>query len=205
MTDAHQNVSRPGAARIAGLAAVPLLVFASLIAVFYFGLYRGDPSRLPSALIGKSVPEFALEPLADLTMADGAPVPGVSSADLASGRVSVVNIWASWCGPCRQEHPFLMQLAQVDGIDVVGINYKDVASNARRFLGLLGSPYDRVGVDPTGRTAIDWGVYGVPETFIVDGEGIIVYKHVGPMSAEILEATIEPMIEVARGRVTVKE
>jgi cytochrome c biogenesis protein CcmG/thiol:disulfide interchange protein DsbE len=98
-----------------------------------------------------------------------------------------------------------MQLAQVDGIDVVGINYKDVASNARRFLGLLGSPYDRVGVDPNGRTAIDWGVYGVPETFIVDGQGIIVYKHVGPISAETLEATILPMIEVARGRDTVKE
>ncbi len=180
-----------------GLAVIPLAVFALLVTVFYFGLYRGDPSRLPSALLGKPVPEFTLPALEGL-VARGVPVPGIVSSDLAQGRVSIINVWASWCGPCRDEHPALMHLAQTQDVLMAGINYKDNPSNARRFLGQIGNPFAAVGRDTAGETSIDWGVYGVPETFIVDGSGTIVYKHVGPITAADLENIIVPAIEAAR-------
>ena len=167
------------ASRIRILYLVPLIVFAALALLFLIRLYAGDPSRVPSALIGRPIPAVALEPLPGLAQ-DGQPVPGLSDADL-KGRVTVVNVWASWCAPCRQEHPALIELAKNPSIRVVGINYKDNPENARRFLGQLGNPFAAVGVDPSGRTAIDWGVYGVPETFVVGPDGAIRHKHIGPL------------------------
>lgn len=168
-------------ARVRLLYLLPALVFTALALLFLARLYSGDPSKVPSALIGRPVPAFALEPLPGLVR-DGQPVPGLSSEDLKGGRVTVVNVWASWCAPCREEHPVLMELAKDPSIRLVGINYKDSPENARRFLGALGNPFAAVGVDPNGRTAIDWGVYGVPETFVIGPDGTIRYKHIGPIT-----------------------
>jgi cytochrome c biogenesis protein CcmG, thiol:disulfide interchange protein DsbE len=176
----------------------PLAIFVVLAAVFAFALRSGDPSKLPSALIGKPVPVMTLAPLEGLT--DGVrPVGGFSSADLASGHVSVVNFWASWCGPCVQEHPLLVTLKERTGVRLYGVNYKDQATAARRFLGRYGNPFSGVGVDGDGRAAIEWGVYGMPETFVVDGKGRIAFKHVGPITAETLETKIIPAIRAAEG------
>ncbi len=172
----------------------PFAVFATLAAVFLAKLLMGgDPSAVPSALIDKPVPEFSLPALDGLNR-DGTPVPGLAAADL-KGRVSLVNIFASWCGPCRQEHPLLERLATDPRIKVYGINYKDVPENARRFLGELGNPYAAVGVDDRGRAAIDWGVYGVPETFLIGPDGIIRHKIVGPLSERALGELLIPEIE----------
>ena len=138
----------------------------------------------------------ALEGLTDGTRA----VPGFDSADLAKGEVSVVNFWASWCAPCVQEHPLLVALKQRAGVPIYGVNYKDQAAAARRFLGRYGNPFAAVGTDANGRAAIEWGVYGMPETFIVNGKGEIVYKHVGPISPETLEEKLIPAIQAARKR-----
>jgi cytochrome c biogenesis protein CcmG/thiol:disulfide interchange protein DsbE len=165
---------------------LPALVFTGLALLFLVRLFSGDPARVPSALIGRPVPTFALAPLERL-QAHGTPIPGLASADLI-GQPTIVNIWASWCAPCRQEHPLLMDLAKDPAIRVVGINYKDNPENARRFLGALGNPFAAVGVDPNGRTAIDWGVYGVPETFVVGRDGTIRYKHIGPLTPDALPA-----------------
>jgi cytochrome c biogenesis protein CcmG/thiol:disulfide interchange protein DsbE len=165
---------------------LPALVFGAIALLFVARLYSGDPSRVPSALIGRPVPEFDLAPLDGLKAA-GQPVPGLNRAEL-KGRTTVVNVFASWCAPCRQEHPLLMELAKDPGVRVVGINYKDNPENARRFLGALGNPFAAVGIDPSGRTAIDWGVYGVPETFIVGPDGTIRHKQIGPLSPETLPA-----------------
>jgi cytochrome c biogenesis protein CcmG/thiol:disulfide interchange protein DsbE len=179
----------------------PLAVFATLAAIFLIKLLAGgDPSAIPSALIDKPVPEFSLPALDGLNR-DGAPVPGFSTADL-KGRVSLVNIFASWCGPCRLEHPFLVRLGEDPRIKLYGINYKDVPENARRFLGELGNPYAAVGVDDRGRAAIDWGVYGVPETFLIGPDGVIRHKIVGPLSERALDEFLMPEIEkllAARG------
>jgi len=176
---------------------LPLLFFAALTALFFVALFSGDPSKLPSALIGKPVPEFALPPVEGLK--NGADqVPGFTNKDLAQGEVSLVNVWASWCGPCHIEHPFLTQLAERGDIAMYGLNYKDNASAARRFLGRYGNPYKAVGQDDNGRIAINWGVYGVPETFIVDGAGRIVFKHVGPLDADVIENRLLPAVEKAR-------
>jgi len=169
---------------------LPLLAFLALAALFFVRLGAGDPSRLPSALINKPVPDFELAALSP-----GGE--GLRDEALASG-VHVVNIWASWCGPCRLEHPILMQLAADPRFTMVGINQKDVPENARRFLGALGDPFDRVGADRTGSVSIDWGVYGVPETFIVK-DGVIVHKHVGPLSEETLARDFMPALERALG------
>jgi cytochrome c biogenesis protein CcmG/thiol:disulfide interchange protein DsbE len=175
--------------------ALPLIVFAGLAVLLLVRLFGGDPGKIPSALIGKEVPAFSLPPVAGLVR-NGAPVPGLSAADLR-GRVTVVNVWASWCGPCRIEHPLLMELATDPAIRLVGINYKDDPENARRFLGGLGNPYAAVGADTAGRTAIDWGVYGVPETFVVGPDGKIALKHVGPLSPEALAQVLKPAIKAA--------
>jgi cytochrome c biogenesis protein CcmG, thiol:disulfide interchange protein DsbE len=190
------DAPRPGIGRIA-LAILPLAAFGLLACLFYLRLDSGDPSRIPSALIGRPAPLDPLPPL-DGLMRDGVPVPGLGADDLKSGKVSVVNVFASWCGPCREEHPVLATIAADPSIRLVGINYKDEPDNARRFLGGLGNPYAAVGVDAKGRTAIDWGVYGVPETFIVGPDGTIRYKFVGPLSPSALEATLKPEIDKAR-------
>ena len=175
---------------------LPLILFAGLAAIFLVRLYGGDPSRLPSALIGKQVPDFKLEPLAEL-VDDSAPVKGFSTGLLFGNKVSLVNVWASWCVPCRAEHPFLMELAKRSDLQVLGLNYKDKPANARRFLGTHGNPYERVGVDPKGRVSVDWGVYGVPETFVVDKKGIIRFKQIGPLTQDSLKRFL-PQIEAAK-------
>jgi cytochrome c biogenesis protein CcmG/thiol:disulfide interchange protein DsbE len=180
-----------------GLVLLPLLAFAALAAVFAYALRTGDPSKLPSALIGKPVPAFTLPPVEGLNSASG-PVPGLAAGDLTKGRVSIVNVWASWCAPCHAEHPHLVALAERSKAPLYGINYKDRPEEARRFLGRYGNPFVAVGADVSGRAAIDWGVYGVPETFIVDGQGRIAYKHVGPITPEVIEQRLLPAIEKAR-------
>lgn len=168
---------------------LPLVGFMALAVLFFFRLGAGDPSRIPSALLDKPVPDFFLPPILE---GQGE---GLSDEVLAKG-VHVVNVWASWCGPCRLEHPILMRLAADERFSVVGVNYKDVPENAARFLGALGNPFDRVGADRQGAAAIDWGVYGVPETFIVK-DGVIVHKFVGPLSEPGLAADFQPALEKA--------
>jgi cytochrome c biogenesis protein CcmG, thiol:disulfide interchange protein DsbE len=174
---------------------LPLLLFLALAALFLFRLGAGDPSKLPSALIGRPVPATPLPPLAGLNR-DGAPVPGIAPADF-KGAVSVVNVWASWCGPCHEEAPLLMVLAEDKRIRIVGINQKDKPDTARRFIGRYGNPFTAVGVDANGRVSMDWGVYGVPETFVVGRDGRIAYKLVGPITAANLEAALKPQLEKA--------
>ena len=177
------------------LMALPLLGFAVVAALFWFKLGAGDPARLPSALIGRPAPATALPALEGLT-SNGAPVPGLDPA-LFQGRVSVVNVWASWCVPCHDEAPLFMTLAQDKRLQIVGINYKDGADNARRFLGRYGNPFNIVGVDGNGRASIDWGVYGVPETFIVGRDGRISYKLVGGVTAANFDSVLKVEIEKA--------
>ena len=170
---------------------LPLAVFVALAAVFLIRLETaGNPEAIPSALVGKPAPDFDLAPLAGIDR------PGLATVDL-KGPVTVVNVFASWCGPCRLEHPQLIELARDERVRLVGINYKDVTANAVRFLDELGNPYAAIGVDDRGRAAIDWGVYGVPETFIVDAAGVIRYKHIGPIDAKALDDAIRPAIEAA--------
>lgn len=177
----------------------PLAIFGVIAMLFALALSSGDPSRLPSALIGRTVPAVALPALEGLS--DGArPVAGFDSADLARGDVSVVNFWASWCAPCVQEHPLLVALKERTGVKLYGVNYKDQPATARRFLGRYGNPFVAVGADANGRAAIEWGVTGMPETFIVNGKGEIVYKHIGPISPETLESKIIPMVRAAATR-----
>ncbi len=164
---------------------VPLLLFGALALVFLAGLFSGDASRVPSALVGKPAPAITLTALEGLQR-NGEPVPSFSVADLGKGRATIVNVFASWCAPCRVEHPHLMALAEMPAVKggkvaLVGFNYKDEAENARRFLGALGNPFSAVGVDRAGRGAIEWGVYGVPETFVIGPDGRIIDKHVGPL------------------------
>jgi cytochrome c biogenesis protein CcmG/thiol:disulfide interchange protein DsbE len=177
------------------IALVPLIAFLALAALFYFQLGSGDPSKIPSALIGRPAPQTDLPPLPGLTR-DDKPVSGLISAEF-KGVVSVVNVFASWCVPCRDEAPLLVQLAADKRFRIVGINYKDQADNARRFLGRYGNPYAAVGFDLSGRAGIEWGVYGVPETFIVGRDGRIVYKLIGPITAENIEKALKPEIEKA--------
>jgi cytochrome c biogenesis protein CcmG/thiol:disulfide interchange protein DsbE len=174
---------------------IPLVAFLALAALFMFRLGAGDPSRIPSALIGHVVPETNLPPLTGLER-DGAPVPGLDSAAF-KGEVTVLNVWASWCVPCRDEAPLLLTLAADRRIRVAGINYKDQADNARRFLGRYGNPFVANGVDANGRAAIEWGVYGVPETFVVGRDGRIAYKLIGPITPDNLTAALKPAIEQA--------
>jgi cytochrome c biogenesis protein CcmG, thiol:disulfide interchange protein DsbE len=174
---------------------VPLVVFFGLTALFLFRLKAGDPSLIPSALIGHSVPQTALPPVAGLKRGD-APVPGLDPASF-NGAVSVVNVWASWCVPCHDEAPLLMQLAQDSRLRLVGINYKDDADNARRFLGHYGNPFAAAGADQNGRAAIEWGVYGVPETFVIGRDARIAYKLVGPITPDNFDSILKPQIEKA--------
>lgn len=174
---------------------LPLVMFLALAALFLFRLGSGDPAKIPSALIGRPAPETNLPPIPGLER-DGKPVPGINGADF-KGAVSLVNVWASWCVPCHDEAPLLMKLAEDSRIRLVGVNYKDQPENARRFLGRYGNPFVASGADQSGRAAIDWGVYGVPETFIVGRDGRIAYKLVGPITESNLELTLKPQIEKA--------
>lgn len=176
---------------------LPVAIFAAVAVFFALALRSGDPSKLPSTMIGKPAPASNFPPV-DGLLADSRNVPGFATADLAKGKVTVVNFWASWCGPCVEEHPLLAGLKVAAGVDVFGVNYKDQASSARRFLGRYGNPFAAVGTDDNGRNAIEWGVYGMPETFIVNGKGEIIYKHVGPLSVEAINGKIVPLIEKAK-------
>jgi cytochrome c biogenesis protein CcmG, thiol:disulfide interchange protein DsbE len=166
---------------------IPVILFGALSLLFLVQLFTGDPSRVPSALIGRPVPALDLPALEGLNR-DGKAIPGFGKTDLGAGRISVVNVFASWCAPCRTEHPLLMEMAASDlaksgKLAIIGLNYKDEPENARRFLGALGNPYTSVGTDRAGRSAIEWGVYGVPETFLVGADGTILNKIVGPLDA----------------------
>lgn len=174
---------------------LPLVVFMGLAVLFWYGLGSGDPSRIPSALIGHPAPQTPLPPLEGLAN-NGTPVPGLDPVDF-KGKVSVVNVWASWCVPCHDEARLLVDLGRDKRFQIVGINYKDGADNARRFLGRYGNPYDVVGVDGNGRAGIEWGVYGVPETFIVGRNGTIVYKLVGPITPENINTLLRTEIDKA--------
>ncbi len=175
--------------------ALPLIGFAALAAIFWFGLGNRDPSTIPSALIGQPAPQTQLPPLPGLVIA-GVDVPGLDPT-VFKGKVSVVNVWASWCVPCHDEAPLLTQLGQDKRLQMIGINYKDSADNARRFLGRYGNPFGMVGVDGNGRAAIEWGVYGVPETFIVGRDGTIVYKLVGAVTPDNIDSVLKAEIDKA--------
>jgi cytochrome c biogenesis protein CcmG, thiol:disulfide interchange protein DsbE len=193
-SEPQADAPRPTMRRWAVLA--PLALFAGLAFLFLTRLDGSDTSRIPSALIGKPVPVFSLPPLEGL-MRDGQPVPGLSTADLKGGGVTLVNVWASWCVPCRAEHPMLVELARTPGVRLLGLNYKDQGENARRFLGALGNPYAAVGADTAGRAAIDWGVYGVPETFVIAPDGTIAYKQIGPITPEAIAGPLGEAIRKA--------
>lgn len=176
------------------LALIPLIVFLGLAAIFYKQLAGGGSTReLPSALIGKPAPIIKLPILVGLKV-NGVQVPALSG-DIFKGKVTVLNVFASWCAPCRLEHPQLLELSKDSRIQIVALNYKDAPENALRFLGQLGNPYTIVGVDEKGRAAIEWGVYGVPETYVIGKGGIIRFKHVGPISDVILNEEMQPLIE----------
>ena len=187
-------VQRKGIGRYL-VAAIPLLVFVGIAATAGKMLYEQDfngknASDIPSALIGTKAPQLALSPL------EGANVPALTSSEIR-GKLTLVNVFASWCVPCRQEHPVIEELSRDPRITIVGINYKDKQENALRFLGELGNPYAAIGVDPNGKAAIDWGVYGIPESYLVAADGTIVYKKVGPFDPESVETQLKPAIEKA--------
>jgi cytochrome c biogenesis protein CcmG/thiol:disulfide interchange protein DsbE len=178
---------------------LPLALFLALASLFFIELGGGrDPSRVPSALIGRPAPAMILPPVEGLER-DGKPLPGIAP-DIFSGKVTLVNVWASWCVPCHDEAPLLDQFAQDKRIQVVGINQKDQPENARRFLGRYGNPFTAVGADANGRASIEWGVYGVPETFIVGRDGNIAYKLIGPIAPENIKTELMPAIEKALAR-----
>jgi cytochrome c biogenesis protein CcmG/thiol:disulfide interchange protein DsbE len=185
------DTQTPSPARRRLLVVLPLLVFIGLAGLFLSQLVSGrDVSEIPSALIGLQAPQTDLPPL------DGTDLPGLDSKSFA-GKVTLVNVFASWCAPCREEHPVLLALSQDRRFVMAALNYKDKPENARRFLGELGNPFQAIGVDEAGRTAIDWGVYGVPETFVIGKDGKIAYKHVGPLTPDSAKALLLPQIEKA--------
>ncbi len=190
--DAPKNLAPTGGRR--WMAALPLVAFAALAGLFALRLHSGgDPAVLPSALIGHAAPAFNLPGLPDSGK------PGLSDADLRKGGVTIVNLFASWCGPCRIEHPVLKKLAdnaelKAMGVRLVGVDYKDDPANAKTFLAAGGNPYDAIGLDSSGRVGIDWGLTGVPETFVVRGDGTIAFKYTGPITEQALNDVILPEI-----------
>lgn len=178
---------------------VPLALFIGLATLLFFGL-QGDPKEIPSVLVGKPAPEFTLSAITGMP----GNTDGLAKADLVTGDVVLLNVWASWCGPCRVEHPLLMDVAREGLVPIFGLNYKDEGPDAIRFLGQLGDPFVKSGADVTGRVGIDFGVYGVPETFVINGKGEIILKHVGPISKTSWISKIEPAIKAARAASTDK-
>jgi cytochrome c biogenesis protein CcmG/thiol:disulfide interchange protein DsbE len=191
----EQMTSEASQQRRSWLMVLPLIVFFALAALFWFRLGNDDPSRIPSALIGHPAPQTPLPPLQGL-LSNGAQVPGLDPANF-KGKVSVVNVWASWCVPCHDEAPLLTELAKDNRLQLIGINYKDALDNARRFLSRHGNPFASTGVDGNGRAAIEWGVYGVPETFIVGRDGKIAYKLVGPITPDNIGSALMAEIDKA--------
>ena len=165
---------------------LPLLAFLLLVVLFVIGLTK-DPSRIPSPLVGHPAPEYALPSLRDPTVMTG-------SADFA-GQVALVNIWATWCPGCRQEHGFLMELAAEDILPIYGLNWRDNRPDALKWLQALGNPYVHSAFDVDGRVGIDWGAYGAPETFLVDKNGMVVHKHIAPLTREIWDRDFLPLLE----------
>lgn len=183
--------SATGARRLLYLA--PAILFAVIAGYFLWGLNPDrNPNMLPSVLIDQPAPEFDLPPIA------GTDGPGLASADLRAGEVTLINFFASWCIPCRAEHPLLMDLAARGEVPIYGINYKNKPDEARAWLEQLGDPYGRIGADESGRVGIDWGVTGVPETFVVDREGRIRYRHWGPIDGKAMTETILPLVRELR-------
>jgi cytochrome c biogenesis protein CcmG, thiol:disulfide interchange protein DsbE len=191
----EQMTSEAAPQRRSWLMMLPLIAFMALAAILWFRLGDDDPSRIPSALIGHPAPRTAL-PALDGLVSNGTQVPGLDPAAF-KGKVSIVNVWASWCVPCHDEAPLLTELAKDTRVQLIGINYKDTADNARRFLGRYGNPFTSVGVDRNGRAAIEWGVYGVPETFIVGRDGKIAYKLVGPITPDNIDGVLKAQIDKA--------
>lgn len=167
---------------------LPPLIFVGLAASFFIGLTRENPNGLPSTMIGKPAPALPDKGLET--------TPLLTAADLKGGQVTLVNFWASWCPPCRAEHPVLTKMA-ADGIRVAGVNFKDTAENAQSFLDELGNPFFALGFDPLGRTAIDWGVTAPPETFIIDGDGKVVLRFTGPLVGTYYERNFVPALQKA--------
>jgi cytochrome c biogenesis protein CcmG/thiol:disulfide interchange protein DsbE len=178
-------------AKISPLMAVPVVVFAGFVGLALVGMFREDPESLPSAREGQPAPPVVLEAFPGKA--------GFDDATLRDGTVKLVNYWASWCAPCRAEHPTLEALS-AEGVPIYGVNYKDQADNAAAFLEELGDPYTAIGRDEKGRMAIDWGLYGVPETYVIDGQGKIVLRFAGPLTNAVLEKTLRPAMEKAAGQ-----
>ncbi len=177
---------------------LPLVAFLLVTAFFLWGLMFGNPRYIPSVLVGKPAPEFNLPALPGITGPDGKALPGLSLADLkGTPGIKMVNFFASWCVSCRQEHPFLMELARRNELPVYGIAYKDAPEKTLAWLTDLGNPYARIGVDRRGRTGIDFGVYGIPETFFIDERGVIVYKFTGPLTPDAWERDVKPALKKA--------
>ncbi|ARE38489.1 Cytochrome c-type biogenesis protein CcmG/DsbE, thiol:disulfide oxidoreductase [Rhodovulum sp. P5] len=174
--------------KLSPLMFLPPVIFAGLAALFFIGMQREDPNALPSTLIGQAAPGVALAPLAD--------VPLLTDDVLREPGAKLVNFWGTWCVACRQEHPQLLAMAE-QGIVIHGINYDDTPARATGYLEREGNPFTALGEDTTGRTKIDWGVYGAPETFVVDGEGVIHLRHAGPITADVLTRIILPALEKA--------
>lgn len=168
---------------------IPPAVFGVLVGLFLFGMYRDDPDGLPSTMVGRVAPGLQVTPLGD--------APLTTPEVLAAPGVKLVNFWASWCAPCRAEHPFLAELAN-EGIAIHGLNYKDKPDQALGFLDELGNPFATMGADAVGRTAIEWGVYGVPETYVIDSAGKVVLRHAGPITRQEYDRSIRPALEAAR-------
>jgi cytochrome c biogenesis protein CcmG, thiol:disulfide interchange protein DsbE len=164
---------------------LPITIFVFLCGLFLLSLFIEDPQKIPSVMTGKPLPEFSLPGLFDGE--------GLTTDDFKTGETVLLNIWASWCGPCRDEHDELM-LLQSMGVKIMGLNYKDDTDSARRFLGTLGNPFARIGADRQGSVAIDLGVYGVPETFIINGTGNVLYKHTGPLTQSVIDEEILPRL-----------
>lgn len=198
MSETDANAEGSGKRTRIFLAALPLAIFVGLALIFWTQLHSGrNISEIPSALIGTKAPYRDLEPLAG-AMRDGVPVPALTT-ESGKGKLTLVNFWASWCVPCRQEHPTILLLSQDPRLTVVGVNYKDGSENALRFLGELGNPFSAIGLDPVGKMAIDWGVYGIPESYLVGPDGTILYKKVGPFDDKSLRDGLFPAIEKALG------
>ena len=189
-TPTTPEATRPGKMRIV-FALLPLLIFAGLAVIFWSQLDSGRSiSEIPSALIGTKAPSLDMPPLEGATLR-GAAMPALTDAAI-KGKLTLVNVWAFWCVPCREENPIILELAKDPRLTVVGINYKDQTESALRFLGELGNPFSAVGVDPRGKAAIDWGVYGIPESYLVGPDGTILYKRVGPFDDVSLKEGLYP-------------